>query len=198
MDRNDPRPKVFVDICVTGPGQTQKNIWEKGLTDLQFVKTDNELVAGDILVTKRPLNFPSTHALVVDPEYMVERRCQKKGIPHKSLPSPSPEHSPERLPPPSPRKQPKSYKTKCTTQRMDEEFLRQRKRVTAIMDQLKNTEKLSEEIEQHLASQPDLDVTTRKLLESSVVHMLGHRFGATWVERRESEKAAAAAPTKQS
>ena len=75
----------------------------------------------------------------------------------------------------------------------DAEFLAQRKKVEAIMHELKSTEKLAKQIEQHLASQPYLDVTTRKLLEDSVVHMLGHRFGATWVQRRQSEMAAAQA-----
>ena len=76
---------------------------------------------------------------------------------------------------------------------MDAGFLLNRERVAAIMDRLKHTEKVAEQIEQHLASQPYLDVTTRKLLEDSVVHMLGHRFGATWVQRRQSEMAAAQA-----
>ncbi len=61
------------------------------------------------------------------------------------------------------------------------------------MDRLKHTEKVAEQIEQHLASQPYLDVTTRKLLEDSVEHMLGNKFGATWVERRQSKMADAQA-----
>ncbi len=81
---------------------------------------------------------------------------------------------------------------------MDREFLLQRERVAANIDELTTTENLAEQIEQHLASQPDLDVTTRKLLEQAVVHMLGNKFGPTWLERRQREMQAAAALTKQS
>lgn len=190
---------VYLDICMKGPSNGQAGICRNSLTELVFVKSVDELEAGDILVTERPLQFPDTIARIVDCEHMVERMCQKKGITYQRPQSPSPARSPSPSPLPFvPDKRPKPYKMKCTTQCMHKEFLLERERVAAIMDKLKNTEKLAEKIEQELASRPDLDVTIRELLEDSVVHMLGHRFGATWVERRQSEMAAAAAPTTQS
>ena len=196
MDSGEPTQRVFLDMCGRNPSKMQAGIWKKKLgSDVEFVDTIDGLEAYDIIVTERREQFPTTRAQVVDCLYMGERIDRKEGRSCPRQPSPAASRrspSPSSLPCGS-KPRPKPYTQKCTTQRMDAGFLLKRERVAAIMDRLKHTEKVAEQIEQHLASQPYLDVTTRKLLEDSVEHMLGNKFGATWVERRQSKMADAQA-----